>query len=124
MLDRMPMSNPNPNVRQAMFPYGMAKNPDGSWTFFNRHYKPLGTITGDWAEWDDPRHKMFLTGVGPTKLAKLSYTGKHDDDSHNDERVYFYNDMSNPELSKANMDAYLEKLRILIGLQVKEDSRG
>jgi hypothetical protein len=59
---------------------------------------------------------MFLTGVGAAKLARLSYTGKVD----NEERIYFYNDATNPELSKANMDAYLEKLRILIGLQVKE----
>jgi hypothetical protein len=112
------MQNPNPNVRQAMFPYGMAKNPDGSWTFFNRHYKALGVITVEWSEWNDPQHKMFLTGLGPAKLAKLSYTGKVE----SEERVYFYNDGCNPENSKQNMDAYLEKLRILIGLQVKEEA--
>lgn len=110
----MAMRNHNPNVRQAMFPYGMAKNADGSWTFFNRHYKTLGTITDDWSEWDDPRHKMFLTGLGPSTIAKLDI---HTNES---DRIYFYNDASNPENSAANMDAYLKKLRILIRLQVKE----
>lgn len=46
-----------PNVRQAVFPYGMAKNADGSWTFFNRLYKTVGTITEEWSEWDDPLQK-------------------------------------------------------------------
>ena len=106
----------NPDVRQAMFPYGMAKNPDGSWTFFNRQYKALGTITDAWSEWDDPKHKMFLKGLGPSTLAKLDIDGSGVGD-----RIYFYGDGSNPENSKKNMDAYLEKLRILIGLQVKDD---
>jgi len=71
----------------------MAKNPDGSWTIFNRAYKPLGVVKNDRAEWDDPRHKMFLKGLGPGTLAKLSYTGKAD---ASDERVYFYDDGSSP----------------------------
>lgn len=65
----------NLNVRQAMFPYGMEKNPDGSWTFFNRKYKTLGTITDGWSEWNDPLHKMFITGLGPSTLAKLDCHG-------------------------------------------------
>ncbi|AEU36150.1 hypothetical protein [Granulicella mallensis] len=105
----------NLNVRQAMFPYGMEKNPDGSWTFFNRKYKTLGTITDGWSEWNDPLHKMFITGLGPSTLAKLDCHGLGTSD-----RIYFYNDGSNPEISSANMDAYLKKLRILIGLQVKD----
>jgi hypothetical protein len=102
----------NPNVRQSMFPYGMAKNPDGSWTFFNRHYKTLGTITRDWSEWDDPKHKLQIKGLGPATLKKLDIDGKGEGD-----RIYFYDDGSNPENGKAQMDAYLQRLRILIGLQ-------
>lgn len=37
-----------PNARQALFPYGMARNPDGSWTFFNRNYKPVGVTSDEW----------------------------------------------------------------------------
>lgn len=97
-----------------MFPYGMHKNPDGSWTFFNRHYKTLGTITEEWSEWDDPRHKLRLKGLGPSTLAKIDHDGKGVGD-----RIYFYDDGSNPENSPADMRAYLEKLRILLGLQVQ-----
>lgn len=95
-----------------MCPYGMEKNPDGSWTFFNRGYKPLGVITDEWAEWDDPRHKLRLKGLGPATLKKLDVhqTGEGD-------RIYFYNDGTHPQSTAANMDRYLEKLRILIGLK-------
>lgn len=49
-------------VRGLMFPYGMAKNKDGTWTLFNRKYKPTGVISQEWEEWDTPRHKMKLKG--------------------------------------------------------------
>jgi hypothetical protein len=101
-----------PNVRQAMFPYGMARNSDGSWTFFNRNYKTLGTISEDWADWDDPRHKMLLRGLDPSTMAKLNHEGVGKGG-----RIYFYDDGCNPENSAVDMDDYLERMRILIGLQ-------
>lgn len=99
------------NARQILFPYGMARNPDGSWTFFNRRYKVCGTNKEEWSEWNDSDHKLFLKGLGPKTLAKLDVNG--DGDS---ERIYFYNDETNPEISKSNMDDYLAKLRVIIGL--------
>lgn len=105
-----------PNVRQAMFPYGMQKRPDGSWFFFNREYKPVGVVTSDWADWDDPRHKLRLKGLGPATLAKLDHNGVG-----SGIRIYFYDDHSNLERSAANMDAYLKKLRILLSLQEASD---
>jgi hypothetical protein len=59
---------------------------------------------------------MFLKGLGPSTLAKLDH-----DELGNGDRIYFYDDESNPENSTKNMDAYLKKLRILIGLQVKHN---
>lgn len=101
----------NPNVRQAMFPYGMAENPDGSWTFFNRSYKTLGSVSEAWSDWDDPKHKMHLKGLGPATRKKLDIHGKGDED-----RIYFYHDGTNPELGASHMKAYLERLRILLSL--------
>jgi transcriptional regulator with XRE-family HTH domain len=105
-----------PNVRQFLFPYGMAKNPDGSWTFFNRHYKVVGLRTDEWSEWDHPQHKVHLKGLGPATLAKLDVNGG---DGTGD-TIYFYNDRTNPEGSAENMTAYLAKLRTLLGLQASE----
>ena len=93
----------------------MEKNPDGSWTFFNRDYKPLGVISNKWEEWDDHRHKIKLRGLGGATLTKLSCNN-----TIAGNRIYFYNDATNPEISTSNMKAYLEKLTILMRLQGKQ----
>jgi len=100
-----------PSARQILFPYGMAKNTDGSWTFFNRKYKPVGVMSADWVEWDDPRHKMRLKGLGPATLAKLACKGDGVGD-----RIYFYDDGCIPGQSPEATAAYLDKLKIIIGL--------
>ncbi len=102
-------------VRRLMFPYGMAKNPDGTWTLFNRRYKPLGVISQEWEEWDAPRHKMKLKGLRSPTLAKLDIRSDGTGD-----RIYFYNDGCVPTDSSKHMDSYLAKLRILMGLQVSD----
>lgn len=96
-------------IQRTMFPYGMERNADGTWTLFNRNYKPVGVVTPEWAEWDDPRHKVKLSGVSEATLRKLSVHSPMDGN-----RIYFYEDESDPDRSKANMDAYLEKLRLLM----------
>lgn len=109
-------SSAMPDFRQAMLPYGMAKNADGSWTFFNRKYKPVGIVTGEWAEWDVPQHRMKFKGLGPATLRKLDIHGEGTGDL-----VYFYNDGSIPTHSARDMDRYLAKLKILMGLRVDYD---
>ncbi|MEQ8784163.1 MAG: hypothetical protein RIE06_31235 [Roseibium album] len=102
-------------VLRSMFPYGMEKNPDGSWTIFNRNYKPLGVISKDWEEWDVERHKVRVKGLGPVTLKRLHvYGGK--DDAWFPNRVYFYEDACVPTRSAKNMEMYLEKMKILMRL--------
>lgn len=103
-----------PSIRQSMFPYGMAMNADGTWTLFNRHYKVLGLRTDEWSEWDSPQHKMRLKGLGPATRAKLDWRGSGEGD-----RIYFYNDGCSPTNSKADMDKFLEKMRLLMSLEVE-----
>lgn len=96
-----------------MFPYGMAKNADDTWTLFNRRYKPVGVISKQWEEWDAPKHKMKLKGLEPSTLAKLDHRG-----DGTGGRIYFYSDGSVPTDSAKDMSNYLAKLKILMGLQV------
>jgi hypothetical protein len=103
------------DVRQAMFPYGMAQNPDGSWTFFNRKYKPLGVVASEHAEWDDPRHKIRLKGLSRAVLAKLDHKGVG-----SGERIYFNDDASNPARSASIWVRYAERLKLLTSLKVDE----
>lgn len=104
------------NIRQLFFPYGMARNSDGSWTFFNRKYKPTGVVADGWAEWDDPHHKVFLKGLTKAKLAELDIEGAGDG-----ERIYFYSDATHPDQSAKDLSSYLEKLQILLKLEVGSD---
>lgn len=97
-----------PNIRQAIFPYGLQKNDDGSWTFFNRKYKPVGVVTQDWAEYDDPRHKLPVQ-LTKAQLQKLDVEGKGDGDT-----IYLYDDATNPERGGSALRAYLDRLAILL----------
>lgn len=101
------------SLGRLMFPYGMQKNSDGSWTLFNRNYKPVGVVTADFAQLDSPNHKVQIHGLGPSTLKKLDHTGAGEAD-----RIYFYNDGSAPSLSSACMSAYLKKLQLLMNLKV------
>lgn len=100
-------------VRKLMLPYGMAKNADGTWTIFNRYYKPVGVISKDWEAWDIPRHSMKFKSLREATLAKLDHSGNGSGD-----RVYFYDDGCIPTKSAAAMKSYLEKLQVLMALQV------
>ncbi|MBL0115814.1 MAG: hypothetical protein IPP45_10605 [Sphingomonadales bacterium] len=100
-------------IRRVVFPYGMEKNPDGTWTLFNRQYKPVGVISNEWEDWDNPRHKMRLKGLRRPTLAKLDWRGDGTKD-----RIYFYNDGCVPTHSAKHMASYLEKLRILMALKI------
>ena len=99
-------------VRHSQFPYGMQKNSDGTWTLFNRDYKPVGVIGEAWEEWDTARHKLKRL-TAPAR-AKLDIEGKGTGD-----RIYFYADGSVPTRSKANMANYLAKLAMLMAVRVE-----
>jgi len=99
------------DVRQAIFPYGMEMDEDGSWAFFNRSYKPVGMNTDEWINFNEYPVKFKLKGLGPSTRAKLDIHGKG-----TDVRIYFYDDATQPTLSAANMKAYLKRLEIIMRL--------
>ena len=102
------------DIRQAIFPYGMEKHEDGSWVFFNREYKPTGMNTNAYIKYEEYPVKFRVKGLGPAKRARLDIHGKGTDD-----RIYFYDDATQPTLSARNMKAYLERIEILMRLDSK-----
>lgn len=98
------------NARKGMFPYCLHKNEDGTWTFLNRKYKPLGVVSEEWAEYDDPRHKLSVR-LTPAKLKKLDWKGTGEGNP-----IFLYDDASNPQRGGKALQDYLEKLAILITL--------
>ncbi len=98
------------DYRSVFMPYCLILNPSGKYTITNRDYKPLG-MWGDFVNYED--YAVELKGLGPAKIAKLSYKG-----DSNPERIYLYNDGCNPSNSKQNMTEYLKKLEILAKLNI------
>ncbi|MBN8413593.1 hypothetical protein [Halomonas litopenaei] len=101
------------DFRAVYFPYCIEKQANGNWVVLNRSYKPVGFNTDDFVTYEQHPVSACLSGLGPAKLKKLSYSGEIEGD-----RVYLYNDGCVPTSSAANMKLYLEKLKILAGLSL------
>lgn len=99
------------------FPYCIEKQDDGTWVVLNRQYKPVGFNTSDYVKYEDYPVSAKLSGIGPVTCKKIAYDGK---DQGN--RIYLYNDGTNPLTSKGDMDAYLEKLEILAKLSINRET--
>lgn len=104
------------DVREALFPYGMEMQEDGSWVFFNRDYKPAGINTKGWVDYNSYPVKFKLKPFGGATREKLRLTSDPDD-----KRIYFYDDATQPTSSNANMQAYLNKLETIMRLEEKHD---
>lgn len=102
------------DFRSVYFPYCIEKFTNGEWMILNRRYKPVGFNTGDYIQYEDYPVSVKLKGLGPKILQKISYNGNTEGD-----RIYLYNDGCVPTHSKANMNAYLEKLAILAKLSLE-----
>jgi len=77
----------------------------------NREYKPVGFFTRDHVTYADYPVLVKLKGLTPALASKLSWNGSPDTS-----RVYLYNDGTNPVRSRANMQAYLDKIQRLAKL--------
>lgn len=105
------------------FPYGMKRNEQGFWSFFNREYLPLGFNDMNLRRSEE----LFVyTNYGKLKNTFLiSLTFKKEDYVYDDfgdiHTVYFYCDRTNPINlnTKENWDNYLGKLKKLSSLIVK-----
>lgn len=103
---------PLDDFRAVYFPYCIEKQDDGTYVVLNREYKPVGFNTRDWINYSDYPVGVRLR-LTPKRIDELSV-----DDNDDGSNVYLYDDSTNPIRSKKNMDAYLEKLRILAKLEI------
>lgn len=101
------------DFRAVFFPYCLEKQEDGRYVILNRQYKPIGFYTKDHVQYEEHPVLVRLKGLTKAKAAKLSDKGETSLD-----KIFLYNDKTNPVLSKANMHLYLAKLEILANLTV------
>lgn len=104
---------PHRDFGTRFFPYCLEKQEDGCYAVLNLNYKPVGFYTTDWVEYEEYPVLVRIKGLTKAKVAKLTDKGKTDLD-----KIFLYNEKTNPVRSKANMRLYLAKLEILAGLSI------
>lgn len=104
-------------LRQTHFPYCLDRQGDGSYVLLNRNYKPIGFMTGELVKYENYPVGVRIKGMTTKLAAELDVRGRE-----NLERIYLYNDGSNPSGSKQDMKAYLSRLEKLMGLAIEEEA--
>ena len=103
------------DFRAIFLPYCLERQEDGTYVVLNRRYMPVGLMTADFVRYADFPVAAPLK-ITPAKAAKLSY-----ESSKELQRIYLYNDSTNPIRSTANMKRYLEKLAMLAKMELAID---
>ena len=99
-------------------PYGMRKNENNEWFFFNREKMPLGWNKENNTNYDPPTQAIFTKYsllTDPT-LLKLSCDGENAikrNDKGEIEIVFLYNDKKNPQSHPEYWNEYFEKIKLL-----------
>lgn len=110
-------------------PYGIARDSKGRWFAFNREYLPLGwnervntpvDINSDDAFENVPIHteygkvteKKLLEIAGNEKFVERDIDGKIN-------RIYLYNDRTNPQSSNEYWKDYFSKIKLLSRFEIK-----
>lgn len=108
-------------------PYGMKKNQNNEWYFFNREYLPLGwndkssNIKND--DFSDlPIHTSYK-GLTEKFLISISYNGEESVRRNEKGEIYqlwFYNDKTNPQSTEKYWPEYFEKIKQLSKREIKQ----
>jgi hypothetical protein len=101
------------DFRAVFLPYCVERQPDGRYAVLNREYKPVGFHTREHVEYASYPVLVKLKGLTPARAAKISHAGSRDV-----ERIFLYDDGSNPVRSAANMKAYMARLAVLARLEI------
>lgn len=99
------------NFQTIHLPYCLKKMSDGSYVVLNREYKPVGFKTSKHVKYEDyPVSVKFR--ITKKTASSLSHNG-----SDGTDMIFLYDDGCVPTRSKANMNAYLEKIEKLAKLK-------
>jgi hypothetical protein len=101
------------NFRWWFLPYCLQRLENGKYVVLNRAYKPVGMVTEEWVDYEPHGVKIK---IGKNQARALSYNK-----SEEKERVYLYDDATNPNRSKATMDEYLRKVGLLAAYTIDEE---
>ena len=98
--------------RHYFMPYCIQRLKDGRYIVLNRQYKPLGTFSGDWVDYDAHPSACKLK-VTKAAAVKISWQG-----SDNLDVIHLYNDGTIPTTSAEHHRAYCDRLKVLMHLKI------
>ena len=110
---------PSHDVRSVHLPYCIKKLPNGNRIVLNRNYKPLGFRTMAQLDYEAYPIGVKFKRLTAATVVKLSWEGNSDAKD-----IYLYSDACIPTASSKNMQDYLERLRILAGIQFTTEEKG
>ena len=103
-------------LRHTHFPYCLDRLKDGRYVLLNRNYKPVGFMIDELVTYEDYPIGVHLKGLTPTVAAKIDARGRD-----NLDRIYLYNDGCTPDSSPKDMEAYLQRLAIVMNLKISDE---
>ena len=101
------------DFRAVFLPYCIEKQENDKYAVLNRYYKPLGFNTKTLIDY---KKYPVLVNLKITKSILKKLTGTQQTDT---DKIYLYDDKTNPSRSAKNMNIYLEKLKVLAKIIIK-----
>ncbi|WP_321868635.1 hypothetical protein [Paraburkholderia tropica] len=101
------------DFRWVFMPYCLQKLPDGRYIILNRDYKPLGTTSREWVDYETHPSAVRMN-ISSKTAASLSTHAKPDTD-----QIFLYDDSSSPVHGAQQMRDYMEKLSRLAMYTIK-----
>ena len=108
------------SFRSIFFTYCLEVQADGSFVALNRNYKPVGFATKKYIEYQDFPVSFKFKDLTKTTIQKLNSRDEPFEIKPG-EKLYLYTDACSPLKSTAYMQAYLEKMSILMRLQINSE---
>lgn len=103
------MADSSEDFRRVYLPYALMRLSDGTYLPVNRRYKPLGSTTTDWVNYEG-------VAAGRVRLTERQLEAVAT--ARSDDRAYLYNDGCLPLSSDAAWKAYARRLEVLAGCKV------
>ena len=97
------------DLYRYFMPYIIFQNPDGTYLFLNRYYKPAGLVPNarDWVDYEACSLRFKIRGLTPEIAAKISVRSSPDT-----RWISLYDDGCRPQDCEKHRRAYLKRLKM------------
>jgi len=105
-------------VAHTHLPYCIQATADGKWLVLNRNYKPVGTTSKDWVDYDSHPDRVALDGRTLAALRRVA-VNVIPAEPGDPEVIYFYDDSSMPTEGDAHWASYAKAISVLMNARIK-----